>query len=555
MHPQFYKLKSVDKGKIYSEEESVTICPETGAQLEVEYDKEYIRKTLNIEALKSSPPSGIKYLSFYPIRDYTKVVTLNEGNTPLIHCKNLGEKKGLDNLYIKYEGANPTGVFKDRGSMVEITKARELGAKAICVASTGNMAASVSAYAALAGMECYVLVPEGSPMGKMAQTLAYGGRVIQIRGSYGDCVDMCQAMAKKYNFYLAGDYAFRLEGAKSLAYEIVEQLNWRVPDVVIVPMGCGTNIAGVWKGFKDFYEYGLIDKLPKMVGVQAENADSIVDAWRKKNKRYTYIKNPKTVCSAICIGAPQDDVKALNSINESNGYAETSNDHETLEALHEIAQNESLFVEASCAVPVACIEKLKKAKVIKKTDTVVCVATGIGLKDPKAALALMPDPPVLEPKTEEIDKYLELKLYEIKGNTNNEKVLLDTVPTEKKLGTLIKKEFNIQLGNVVLKGIKDMVKEFLGKGRNVSYADLQNIIETFLNEFSSKKKVLEIKDFTLNDSKSHKATAEVTVNFHGKKHQSEGHGDGAFDAITAALDTIIKKEKLKIRLTSWTNMH
>lgn len=192
-------------------------------------------------------------------------------------AKDLGVKR----LYIKNEGMNPTGVFKDRGTLVEITKAKEQGAKAICVASTGNMAGSVAAYASIANLPCYVAVPEGTPIGKMAQSLSYGARVLQIRGTYNDAASIAEQMSRRYGYYLAGDYAFRIEGQKSQAFEIVEQLDWQAPAVVIVPMGCGTNIAALWKGFKEFYELGLISSLPRMIGVQPIGCSPIVAAFNQ----------------------------------------------------------------------------------------------------------------------------------------------------------------------------------------------------------------------------------------------------------------------------------
>ncbi|MFH1188176.1 MAG: pyridoxal-phosphate dependent enzyme, partial [bacterium] len=253
---KFYILKCVKCGAEFNENETATSCLKCGEALDVKYDLDYIKRRLNFYALKNSPLSALKYLAFYPILDFKGIVTLNEGGTPLHKAKNIGKKLGLNKLFIKVEGANPTGVFKDRGSLVELTKAKELNAKAVCCASTGNMAASVSAYAAAAGLPCYVLIPEGTPVGKLAQTLSYGARVIQVRGTYADCVRLCAEMAKKYNFYLAGDYVFRAEGQKSMAYEIIEQNFWKAPDFVIVPIGCGTNIAGIWKGFKEFYQLG-----------------------------------------------------------------------------------------------------------------------------------------------------------------------------------------------------------------------------------------------------------------------------------------------------------
>src|SRR6185295_6297953 len=222
----------------FSEAQTVTTCLKCHGALDVKYH------AAPKIALKNLPSDGFEFLRAIqrlPLNGQA-LVSLGEGNTPLIHAKKLGQKFGLSQLYLKYEGANPTGVFKDRGSALEITKALELNAKAVCCASTGNMAASVAAYAAKAGIPCYVLIPEKTPLGKLAQAIAYGAHTIKIRGTYVDCVRMATEMSKKHRFYLAGDYAFRLEGQKPVAYELFRQLENEVPDWIVSPIGCGTHL-------------------------------------------------------------------------------------------------------------------------------------------------------------------------------------------------------------------------------------------------------------------------------------------------------------------------
>ena len=219
----FYELRCISCGRLVREKESSTRCPDCRHPLDVRYDYAYIRSRLNRYSLRTSPVKALKYLDFYPLLDLDLVVSMNEGGTPLYRCTRLAERTGIRDLYIKNEGANPTGVFKDRGSLVELTKAKELGAKAVCVASTGNMAASVAAYASVAGLTCYVLVPEGTAIGKLAQALSYGARLMQVRGTYSDAARLTEEMSERHGFYLAGDYAFRVEGQKSQAFEIIEQ--------------------------------------------------------------------------------------------------------------------------------------------------------------------------------------------------------------------------------------------------------------------------------------------------------------------------------------------
>jgi threonine synthase len=506
---------------------------------------------LNVHGLRTTPISATKYLQFLPIQDFRKIVSLNEGGTPLQHCTRLGKKLGLSRLFVKNEGANPTGVFKDRGSMVELTKAVELGAKAIACASTGNMAGSVSAYAAMAGLPCYVVIPEGTPLGKMAQTVSYGARIIQIRGTYADCVPLCQRMAEERGFYLAGDYAFRLEGAKTCAYEIVEQLQWKVPDVVIVPIGCGTHLAGIWKGFKDFHALGLIDHLPRIVGVQPEIVPTVVEAWRQGKKRFVKVEKPASVASAVSIGVPQDDVKALAAIIDSGGCGETASDDAILDAEQMLASTESLFVEPASAIPVAVLSTLLAKKLIAPNETVVCIATGTGLKDPKMAVSHLPDPPVLEPTNEDIHRYFSLKLFAMKADRKQQEVLFKAAPSMAELQKALKELFGVSFDKQVDEGIIASVRQFLAKGRSVSSSDLKNIVETFLSDLSDREKVLSVEDFTVTDTKHAEAKAHIAVLSHGKRLEADGTGDGTFDAIVNAIEKVTKDDHLGIRLTDY----
>ncbi|MDD5055478.1 MAG: threonine synthase [Candidatus Peribacteraceae bacterium] len=546
-----YSLACVSCGTSCDETQSTTVCPSCGGQLDVRYDVQDILRSLNIHALRTTPISATKYLRFLPIQDFRKIVSLHEGGTPLQHCTRLGKKLGLNRLFVKNEGANPTGVFKDRGSMVEVTKAVELGAKAIACASTGNMAGSVSAYAAMAGLPCYVVIPEGTPLGKMAQTVSYGARIIQIRGTYADCVPLCQRMAEERGFYLAGDYAFRLEGAKTCAYEIIEQLQWKAPDVVIVPIGCGTHMAGIWKGFQDFHALKLIDRLPRMIGVQPEIVPTVVEAWRQGKERYIKVDKPASVASAVSIGVPQDDIKALAAMRDSGGCGETAADDAILDAEQLLASSESLFVEPASAIPVATLQVLLQKKLIGADETIVCVATGTGLKDPKMAVSHLPDPPILEPTNEDINRYFSLKLYDIKAKRGQQEVLFKTVPTMAELKQALKKLFAVSFDEQVDAGIMASVQQFLQKGRSVSTSDLKNIVETFLSDLSGRAKILSVEDFSVTDTKHAEATSHIKVAFHGKAREADGIGDGTFDAIINAIEKITKSDQLGVRLTDY----
>ncbi|MBI3002625.1 MAG: threonine synthase, partial [candidate division NC10 bacterium] len=326
--------------------------------------------------------------------------------------------------------------FKDRGSLVEISKAKERGAKAVCVASTGNMAGSVAAYASIAAITCYVLVPEGTAIGKMAQALSYGARLLQVRGTYTDAARLTEEMSREYGFYLAGDYAFRVEGQKSQAFEIIEQLDWRPPGALIVPMGCGTNLAAIWKGFKEFYELGLIDSLPRLIGVQPEGCQPIVSAFNQGRDTVIPVAKPSTVASAVSAGDPLDGVKALAALRESAGCALALTDAEILEAQQRLARLESIFVEPAGAIPIAALNALLTTGRIRPDEVVVCLGTGNGLKDPKSALKVLPSPAAIEPTLQEVDKFLKLKLYEIRaaGAKNGDRHLLAEVPSKQAVG-------------------------------------------------------------------------------------------------------------------------
>lgn len=540
MHTKHYSLHCVSCGKTWKEEETCTNCLACGNALDVQMDHEYIAHHLNRFALSHAPLSAAKYLDFYPITSPKKMVSLNEGGTPLHHAKKLGKKLGLPKLYIKNEGINPTGVFKDRGSLVEMTKALELGAKAVAVASTGNMAASIAAYASQANLPCYIFVPEGTPIGKLSQTLSYGGRLIQIRGTYADCVTLAEQMAKKHHWYLAGDYAFRAEGAKSTSFEIIEQLHWSVPDVVICPMGCGTNLSGIWKGFSEWQQLELIDRVPKMVGVQPVNCDTLCVSFREDKERYTFVDKPKTVASAVGIGVPQDDIKALHALRNSDGDAEVATEEEILEAQQHMAREESIFVEPSSAIPLAVLTKLLKRGVIDPEQTIVLIATGIGLKDPQAALQSFAHPSSIESNIEDIEHYLETGTPRIQKE--RDAVLFTEVPKKEALQTSIEKEFEYKAIGKVLDFLHDSIAAFLLRGKTIKKADLLSLIEEAIENESIPETPLRLEDFSITSGLKEKPKARISLSFYEHKRSAEGEGVGPFDALVVALKKAIEND-------------
>ncbi|MBI4686948.1 MAG: threonine synthase [Nitrospirae bacterium] len=321
-----------------------------------------------------------QYREFLPVTDKTPVVTLHEGNTPLIKSENLTKllPVGL-HLFFKYEGLNPTGSFKDRGMTLAISKAKEEDAKAVICASTGNTSASASAYSARAGISSIVLIPEGKiAMGKLAQAMIHGAMVIQLDGNFDDALKMVREVAEKYPIILVNSLnPFRIEGQKTAAFEVCDQLG-KAPDYHSLPVGNAGNITAYWKGYNEYHKAGRVNSLPKMIGFQAAGAAPIVLGHP--------VKKPETVATAIRIGNPASWKGAAAARDESGGKIDAVTDEEILEAYKLIAAREGVFCEPASAASVAGVIKLSKEGYFKGGETVVCTLTGNGLKDPDNAL-------------------------------------------------------------------------------------------------------------------------------------------------------------------------
>jgi threonine synthase len=329
-----------------------------------------------------------KYRESLPIDHDRFITTLAEGGTGLHRCPRLGREMGLTRLYVKNEGENPTGSFKDRGMTVALSKARELGKKKVACASTGNTAASLAAYSARAGLQCIVIVPEGKvAKGKMLQVMIHGARIFEVSGDFDEAMRAVTTLTKRRKeFYMMNSLnPFRLEGQKTLAYEVCDQLDGRAPDTLVLPVGNGGNISAIWKGFAEFHALGITRTRPRMIGVQAEGAAPIAKAVRRKQNKILPVTNPRTIASAIRIGSPVNWSKVLPAIYESHGAAETVSDNEILEAQRDLASKEGIFVEPASAASIAGLRKSREAGKIDRSDLVVCVTTGHGLKDPSVA--------------------------------------------------------------------------------------------------------------------------------------------------------------------------
>ena len=295
---------------------------------------------------------------------------------------------GLKNLYVKNEGQNPTGSFKDRGMTVALSKAQELGKRRVVCASTGNTAASLAAYSARAGLDCVVLVPRGKVApGKMLQVLMHGAKIFEINGDFDQTMEMVVRLTQeRKSFYLMNSLnPFRLEGQKTLAFEVFDQLRNTVPDVVMLPVGNGGNISAIWKGFYELGKLGLSNSRPRMIGVQAEKAAPIVTAIKKKRDKIIPVSNPQTVATAIRIGSPVNWSKVLRAIKDSHGNATPVSDKQILAAQQVLASKEGIFVEPASAASIAGLSNGIESGDLDPSDVVVCVTTGHGLKDPSIA--------------------------------------------------------------------------------------------------------------------------------------------------------------------------
>jgi threonine synthase len=381
------RLECIECGKKLDLSTVANTCSCDGL-LEIAYELSEVHFSLEEQA--AIPPHVWKYRELLPIAGVP--ISLKEGGTPLYRCTRLEEACGIKELYVKHEGMNPTGSFKDRGMTVGVSRAAELGIKTVACASTGNTSASMAIYAAKAGMKAIVLLPTGYvALGKVAQALMHGAKVLAINGNFDDALLLIQRACSEKGFYLLNSVnPYRLEGQKTIAFEIVDQLASydveRVPDRVIVPVGNAGNISAIYKGFREFRELDIIRDVPMMTGIQASKSAPIVDAFRRGLAEIEPVANPHTLATAIRIGNPINAPKALRAIRHSDGFAESVTDREILQAQKDLARLEGIGVEPASAASLAGLRKLLAQGVIDRDEVVVCVATGHLLKDPEAVM-------------------------------------------------------------------------------------------------------------------------------------------------------------------------
>jgi threonine synthase len=404
--------KCINCGSEYGIDEIVYFCRKCGDLLEIKYEPGELAGAVSKSDWRNVPLSVWRYRGFMPISDTTEIVSLNEGGTGLHLCQRLAKRLGIRQLYVKNEGENPTGSFKDRGMTVGVTKAVELGVKSVICASTGNTSASLAAYAAKAGLQCAVLIPSGKiAYGKLSQAMIYGAKVIQVRGNFDESLDIVLKLSEKHRtiYLLNSINPFRIEGQKSLGFEICDQLNQEAPDRIIVPVGNAGNISAIWKGFSEFHELDVVKALPKMTGIQAAGSAPIANAIKNGKDTIVPVSAPETVATAIRIGAPVSWKKAMTAIKESHGTAETVTDEEILSAQKMLARVEGLFVEPASASSIAGLIKLVENGTIDKDERIVCVTTGHGLKDPDTAVKMSEKPVEVDAELTAIEEILGLK--------------------------------------------------------------------------------------------------------------------------------------------------
>lgn len=383
-------------------------CEKCGGILDVIYDYHGLTKLT-----KATLPGIWAYMDLLPVRDPQSIVSLGEGETPLLSTPRLGKHLNLSSLYIKNETLEPTGSFKDRPISVAISKAKELGAKTVVTSSSGNAGASTAAYAARAGLECYVFVPATVPKDKLTQIRMYGAQVVLVGGQFSNAYHVAREISKRHGWFnLTSTFAspYPTEADKTVAYEIWEQFDGELPDWILIPIASGPLLVGVHKGFRELKTIGLIKKIPRLIGVQAEGCAPIARAFATGTKVVAW-GQPETVASGISdslAGYEQDGDYTLWAIKQSNGYAISVSDQEIIRASQALARLEGIYGETTGAASVAGAEKLLAMKVIKPTEQVVCVVTGSGFKDNAFFAKTLPDLPVVS-SVEEAEKLIAAK--------------------------------------------------------------------------------------------------------------------------------------------------
>ncbi|MFH1726612.1 MAG: threonine synthase [Elusimicrobiota bacterium] len=381
------------------------VCSACGGNLQVVYDYRALKKRITRRKLDRDPDKSVwRYSALLPASAPRRRPFVSVGWTPLYKAERLGKDLGLSNVYLKDDGRNPSASFKDRAGAVAIARALDLGRDVVAGASTGNAASSLACLAAATGIKTIVFVPQAAPAAKIAQLLVFGATVIAVKGTYDEAFDLCLKACDEYGWYNrnTGYNAFTREGKKTCSFELVEQLGWRCPDTVFVPVGDGNIISGIWKGFVDFHALGLIGRLPRLVAVQARKSDAIKRAFESDG-----VLRPvsgETIADSISVSIPRDGDAAVQALRESKGFAVSVTDGEILEAMRTTARRESVFGEPAGVASVAGLKKAAARGLVKSDEKIVALVTGNGLKDVASARKAVGEPHVIAPKMDELKR-------------------------------------------------------------------------------------------------------------------------------------------------------
>jgi threonine synthase len=397
-------LNCVECGSRHSPGEAVYVCASCGGNLDVVYDYDRVREQLSTAGLAANRDFTMwRYRALLPIEESSSTPPLTIGWTPIYDCTRLAERYGIKQLLIKDDGRNPTASFKDRPSALCVVKAQEAGESIITTASSGNAGSALAGVCASVGMDSVIFVPAHAPIAKIAQLQIYGATVVIVEGSYDQAYDLCIEASRRFGWYQrsTGYNAFTREGKKTAALEIGEQLSWNVPDKVLVGVGDGNIISGLWKGFNDLLQIGFIDRLPQMIAVQSETASAIVDA---ANADGIVREAPAhTIADSINVGKPRDATMAIRAIRESGGCGLKVSDDEIVIAIPKLAQETGVFVEPAAAAAYAGFISMCEKGVIESHDRVLLMLTGNGLKDIDSARRTVREPMRVAPEIEIAD--------------------------------------------------------------------------------------------------------------------------------------------------------
>ncbi len=372
------------------------ICDECFGPLDVNYDFPSVNKN----TFANREHTYWRYFELLPIAEKSNIVSIGAGMTPLIKAEKLGKVLGLNNLYVKNDSVNPTFSFKDRPAGIAVSKAKEFGFSAVGCASTGNLASATAAHAAKGGFPCYVFAPSDIEHAKITQALAYGANFIAVDGTYDDANRIAAQIgdSKGIGIVNINMRSYYVEGSKTLAFEVAEQLDWNVPDHLVVPVGSGAMLNAICKGFEELESLSLINKISSMhmIAAQPHGCAPIVDAFKKKETEVIPVEIPDTIAKSLAIGDPGDGRYVLKRLKQFNGWAEECNNKEILDAIILLARTEGIFTEPAGGVSVAVLKKMVEQGKIDKNDTTICYVTGNGLKATEVLMEVLPKPHVMQ---------------------------------------------------------------------------------------------------------------------------------------------------------------